>query len=708
MSNRYFHVVVMIILGFYILVSLNWIDAQAQEIDQELKRRADSTLLQMLGPFFSQSIKKDIDPIFINLASAFSKDKKLSSLLKAVRLEIFARFTGPYSAKAAADRSGAYRSIQVDMSFISSTRIIARVAACEIILPKSFHSLIQTWKQAVGEVIRKAIQSGAHISSMPSFNYWDFQADQMLNKYIEHFAEKAYLDILTWVILHEMAHHYLGHLDSEAHTDQISRERELAADFWGFQKMKSLGYSLAMVFHFLVIQAELEEKIYGSVAEAGSHPSWYARARRLAAHFDPNERIARPIKLLQCVLESKNQRTGGLYTTDAAIMFPINPTEYGSVLGAITVGNKFQFLATKIIGKKAYLYGRVLDGRSNKIIVKNADSYLPTIEIRDTDSPSSAPYCTGAAFENHLVHYHGVMQRANIPVRQLFMQSPRAITAQTLRSTLAGPAALRAAQSAVDLHIIAQNDLVYGYMKGKQSLSSTEKALNAESKRYMRHLRAALGSDCFARFESALYKQDFIHFGMSNLLRLSRDSNRRSFDIFFRLRGHRVDLKPASRQFKNVRLRNIGLRQLDSPKEIISKYEMDAAGGFPNDFIVRTSTGGKVIVDKTSNLMWQHYGSDNKMEYAKVQSWITHLNSSRYAGFSDWRLPTLEEALTLLEPEYFRNEVYIQPVFARKQRLIWTSDHYLGTIYVVDYQNGLSSIRNPDEECFVRAVRSLY
>ena len=69
--------------------------------------------------------------------------------------------------------------------------------------------------------------------------------------------------------------------------------------------------------------------------------------------------------------------------------------------------------------------------------------------------------------------------------------------------------------------------------------------------------------------------------------------------------------------------------------------------------------GGKVVVGHSTGLMWVQSGSRDYMRWASAMDWIEKLYYRKYAGYKDWRLPTLEESITLLEPERMSNGLYM-------------------------------------------------
>ena len=82
----------------------------------------------------------------------------------------------------------------------------------------------------------------------------------------------------------------------------------------------------------------------------------------------------------------------------------------------------------------------------------------------------------------------------------------------------------------------------------------------------------------------------------------------------------------------------------------------------------------KVVIDHATGLMWHQSGSERFKDKGKIAEWVDNLNLKGYAGFNDWRLPTAEEAASLLESEQKFGDMYVDTVFDNKQPWIWTGD----------------------------------
>lgn len=128
-----------------------------------------------------------------------------------------------------------------------------------------------------------------------------------------------------------------------------------------------------------------------------------------------------------------------------------------------------------------------------------------------------------------------------------------------------------------------------------------------------------------------------------------------------------------------------------------------------NRFVARILRRDEVVIDRTTGLMWQQSSSTQAMAYPMAMTWVHYLNKCGFAGFTDWRLPTLEEALTLLQDSPSSVGLYIDPIFNAKQRLwMWTSERgnadlawYVNFNYGYSQLNCIKSSHN-----YVFAVRS--
>ncbi|MCP5002975.1 MAG: DUF1566 domain-containing protein [Planctomycetes bacterium] len=106
------------------------------------------------------------------------------------------------------------------------------------------------------------------------------------------------------------------------------------------------------------------------------------------------------------------------------------------------------------------------------------------------------------------------------------------------------------------------------------------------------------------------------------------------------------------------------MTRLRSGPDTFSKYEIremvkkrgfrDAEwnpdGDFQNKFEGHAIKGDKVVIDYATGLMFQQSGSSNEMSYGEAIDYVEKLNGESYAGFRDWRIPTVEELASLLEP----------------------------------------------------------
>jgi hypothetical protein len=141
-----------------------------------------------------------------------------------------------------------------------------------------------------------------------------------------------------------------------------------------------------------------------------------------------------------------------------------------------------------------------------------------------------------------------------------------------------------------------------------------------------------------------------------------------------------------------------------SDYEWTKKWSNPKGNGIANDFIPQQN--GEVTFDRTTNLIWQQSGSPDRLTFEQVHKYVEGLNRQKFAGFSDWRLPTLEEAMSLITPNKQR-ALHIDEKFDHRQGWIWTSDMLITSVWVVDFAEGSCYVRHPaGPNGYVRVVRS--
>jgi len=166
--------------------------------------------------------------------------------------------------------------------------------------------------------------------------------------------------------------------------------------------------------------------------------------------------------------------------------------------------------------------------------------------------------------------------------------------------------------------------------------------------------------------------------------------------------------------FSRIRLRSesLELSENDVKKMLQEKdfFDVDQnwmAKGIKHQYEMIEQHGKKLVTDYTTGLTWQQSGSDKDMTFDGAERHVRHLNEQRFAGFGDWRLPTLEEAMSLVEPKPHEHRFHIDCVFSIEQNEIWTTDeNAVGEAWAVNFAWGFCSETPAKGGIRVRLVRS--
>nr|MBF0222886.1 DUF1566 domain-containing protein [Desulfobulbaceae bacterium] len=94
------------------------------------------------------------------------------------------------------------------------------------------------------------------------------------------------------------------------------------------------------------------------------------------------------------------------------------------------------------------------------------------------------------------------------------------------------------------------------------------------------------------------------------------------------------------------------------------------------------------VVDLRTKLMWQSAGLD-LCSIRSMTGKIVQLNIDGFAGYNDWRMPTVEEAMSLMETTPNAKGSHLHPCFSKEQPFIFVAARRKPTGYwFVDYKRG--------------------
>jgi hypothetical protein len=166
--------------------------------------------------------------------------------------------------------------------------------------------------------------------------------------------------------------------------------------------------------------------------------------------------------------------------------------------------------------------------------------------------------------------------------------------------------------------------------------------------------------------------------------------------------------------FPKIRLRSVSstLSKSDTEKMLREHdfFEPDLnwmGKGIRHQYEMIDQHGRELVIDYTTGLTWQQSGSESEMTFDMAERYVRHLNEQHFAGCDDWRLPTLEEAMSLVEPKMQAHRFHIDSLFSTEQTEIWTTDQNAdGEAWGINFAWGFCFEEPKTRVNHVRAVRS--
>jgi serine/threonine protein kinase len=170
--------------------------------------------------------------------------------------------------------------------------------------------------------------------------------------------------------------------------------------------------------------------------------------------------------------------------------------------------------------------------------------------------------------------------------------------------------------------------------------------------------------------------------------------------------GLSTDLTPKATQHVISQLRHTPLKL--SPHQAVNCFDLDVLwqpNTYTNNRFIFLNE--KILNDQTTGLIWQQSGSRYARTWQASHLYIQRLNEDAYGGIKNWRLPTIDELITLLKPSAQGSALCIETEFDPTQKWVWSIDRrsYISAYYV-DIELGFVGWQDFSASYYVRAVSS--
>ncbi len=144
-----------------------------------------------------------------------------------------------------------------------------------------------------------------------------------------------------------------------------------------------------------------------------------------------------------------------------------------------------------------------------------------------------------------------------------------------------------------------------------------------------------------------------------------------------------------------------------APREAPNVFGCDSLGRplrqGPHDYV--PTQHHELVLDRATGLVWQRSGSPDPLEWHETKDYVEHLNASGHGGLNRWRIPTVNELFSILDPFTFGESDCVDPVFDREMRWLWSLDRRsFSAAWYVDTELGFAGWSDFDCRYHLRAV----
>lgn len=126
--------------------------------------------------------------------------------------------------------------------------------------------------------------------------------------------------------------------------------------------------------------------------------------------------------------------------------------------------------------------------------------------------------------------------------------------------------------------------------------------------------------------------------------------------------------------------------------------------------VINFSDNFEVWIDTNTNLMWELKTVENIEDiysYNDSVAYVNNLNQIKYAGFEDWRRPTINELKSISSPKLTNDLYIIKQLVSNSDWAYWsnTNSENNDKLFVFYFNDGYKRSESINFKCSIRCVR---
>jgi hypothetical protein len=354
----------------------------------------------------------------------------------------------------------------------------------------------QQYQKTYREAARKGQRSPVYM-----FRFEDFFSRSDPNWAVnfllfDKLAGLVWTNTIVWTVLHEVGHHALKHTTTKADSNQTKRQRELEADKWAFNRMKTLGYSVFGVGSYFVARGMTglclgELGLIGD-EKASTHPTWENRDTALRTNFNVLAAASQDPRILYIPMGIPEP----ILTT---VVIPDSRShEFEAIVtqrGKVTIG------MTEWDGKKAKVFVREAAGGRIVFIVEDAMRVPLVIEQQLYDDNNHLVQSIKMAAVQADIANLDFLEIDGLKFSDIRKRSKgQNLLVVHLRKAGASESAIRKALSAANEYKEYRHHFGLEYVKGNISYATLSEQIQKKADTYEQHLIGILGANRYRAF----------------------------------------------------------------------------------------------------------------------------------------------------------------------------------------------------------------